>query len=80
MPMAGSLSSRASMARRIGSGVRNEGSPQASEAAPSTRALRIAISLIAEIATPAARAETQGPLSCLSLPISRAQLPDAVII
>jgi hypothetical protein len=55
------------MARRIGSGVRNDGSPQANDAASPTLALNIAISLMAEILPSRARVETQHPSQRFSM-------------
>ena len=55
LPISGSDASAAATAERMAAGVRNDGSPQASEAAPSTRALRIAISLIADSSMPVTR-------------------------
>ena len=57
--MPGSLSKCRATARRIGSGVSNEGNPQLREATSPILAARMAISLIADIAMPDTVLETR---------------------
>ena len=61
-PASGSFTNASETARLICSGVANEGRPQVSEAAPGTRALRTAISLMAEsLARATGSATASGP-------------------
>ena len=69
-PMSASDSIAAATARRICAGVRNDGSPQASDATSGTVAARIAISLIAEMPAPDTSFDAHAvpsPMSCPSV-------------